>query len=267
MCRPLTSPLLTRIGVPHAFSTRLGGVSAPPFASLNFGNPSALPDPERDPRENIRRNWSLLLRTIGAAGREAVQVHQVHGDGVLVVEPGTPARADGPETKADAIVTADPARLLAVRVADCAPVLVTSLDARHVAAIHAGWRGAIAGVAPRAVEAMRRLGARGLAAAVGPCLAADAFEVGPEVAEQFEAAFGRDSPVIVRGQGRPHIDLKLALAIQLRAAGVDQIDVLPHCSFRDANLFFSHRRERGVTGRMVGVIGPKSSVRSLQGNS
>lgn len=258
MLRPLHSPLLARVGVPHAFSTRLGGVSPPPFDSLNFGNPSDLPGERRDPPERLARNWNLLLAAIGAEGREVVQAHQVHADAVLVVRPGIPAHAGPSQTRADALATADPARLLAVRVADCAPVLLASADGRCVAAVHAGWRGVLAGVVPRGVNALRNLGATRLVAAIGPCLSADAFEVGEEVAARFDDAFGAGSPVVVRGRDKPHLDLKRALATQLRAAGVGEIDTLPHCSFRDADLFFSHRRDHGVTGRMVGAIGPRA---------
>jgi YfiH family protein len=258
VARLLTSPLLESIGVPHAFTTRQGGVSTGPFASLNLGNPSDLPRDRRDPPENIRRNWRIILDTLGLAGRELVQVHQVHAGDVLVVETGRPAHAGASDTRADALVTADPARVLAVRVADCAPVLITSADGGLVSAIHAGWRGVLADAVINTVAAMRRLGAHDLAAAIGPCLSVDAFEVGPDVAERFAAAFGTDAGVVVRGPDKPRLDLKLALSLQLRAAGVERVDVLPHCTYRRADLFYSHRRDRGVTGRGAGVIGPRA---------
>lgn len=258
MDRLIVSPLLESIGVPHAFTTRLGGVSAPPFDSLNLGNPSDLPPERRDPAENIRANWRLVLDEAGLHGRELVQVHQVHGGDVLVVEPDRPAHPGPAQARADAIVTADPARVLAVRVADCAPVLVASGDGRLVAAIHAGWRGALAGVVRAAVGAMERLGARGLRAAIGPCLSVEAFEVGPEVADRFAGAFGSGSGVVVPGADRPRIDLKRALERQLREAGVERVDVLPHCSFGARDQFYSHRRDRGVTGRNAGIIAPRA---------
>ncbi|GJQ28930.1 MAG: laccase domain protein [Phycisphaerae bacterium] len=256
----LTSPVLARVGVPHAFTTRVGGVSRGVFASLNFGNPMDLVGDRRDPPEHIAENFRRVLAAIGASGREVVQVYQVHGLAARVFRRGDPSRDAGPDGpidfKADALITDDPARVVAVRVADCAPVLLASADGRVVAAVHAGWRGVVAGVLPAAVLAMRHLGAGNLVAAVGPCIGPEAFEVGPEVLAEFRRVFGPEAPVRERADGKGHVDLKAALASQAREAGVDLIDVLPHCTARDAMRFFSHRRERGVTGRMVGLIGP-----------
>jgi YfiH family protein len=269
----LHSPLLASIGVPHAFSTRLGGVSSGPFATLNFGNPGDLAAPLRDPRSNIDRNWQLLGRAIGAAipaaaeglmQRSVVEVHQVHGDTVSVVRANAPIPRgpDGRDPRADAIVTDDPGRLAAVRVADCTPVLIASSDGAIVAAVHAGWRGTVANIIAGAVRAMTELGASpgAMLAAIGPCIGASAFEVGPEVADEFRERFGHATPHVRPDANSPKafVDLKGALREQLLAAGVapERIDVLPHCTVRDADLFFSHRRDRGVTGRMVGIIGP-----------
>lgn len=253
------SPLLARVGVPHAFTTRLGGVSVGPFASLNLGNPSDLPQEQRDPPDNIRRNWRLILDALRLHDRELVQAHQEHAGGVLVVQAGRPAHVGPAQTRADAIVTDDPARVLAVRVADCAPVLIASSDGRCVAAVHAGWRGVLAGVVLHAVHALRRLGAVELLAAVGPCLSADAFEVGHDVAERFIESFGGTSGVVLMPPlGKPRLDLKLSLSMQLRSAAVERVDVLPHCTFRDAERFYSHRRDRGVTGRSAGLIAPRA---------
>ena len=254
------------LSVPHGFSTRAGGVSPAPFASLNFGNPGDLAMEQRDPPENIGANWDLLLAAIGAEGREVVQVHQVHGDAVHVVRRGARAHANEETTKADAIVTDDPERVIAVRVADCCPVLFASADGRVAGAAHAGWRGVVSGVAVRTVGAMRVLmgkeGACAIHAVVGPCISYERFEVGPEVAAEFERVFGsggfmRPSP----GQesaGKVLVDLKECLRRQLVEVGVDRVEVLPHCTVGEPELFYSHRRDAGVTGRMVGVVGPRS---------
>ena len=153
----LRSPLLASAGIPHAFSTRIGGISSGPFASLNFGNPADCEN--RDPPENIRENFRRLLDAAGCPGREVVEVHQVHGCGVHSITPGSPAHPGPSSTKADAMVTADPARVLAVRTADCCPVLLASPDGGHVAAAHAGWRGVVSGIVPATVGAIRRAGA------------------------------------------------------------------------------------------------------------
>lgn len=247
--------MLGEIGAAHGFSTRVGGVSAAPFESLNLGNPSDLPPERRDPAANIRENLRRLLALLGRSGAEVVQVHQVHGPGVLTVRAGRPVHAGTRDTKADAIVTDDPLRVLCVRVADCAPVLLASEDRRIVAAVHAGWRGVIAGVVPRAVEAMQTLGAAGIHAAVGPCIGPDHFKVGPEVASEFARVFGDGRFLRPAARpGRTIADLKGAILAQLRQAGVTRAQALPHCTYAEAGLFYSHRRDAGLTGRMCGLI-------------
>ncbi len=264
----LRSSLLAH--VPHAFSTRCGGVSAGCFASLNFGNPSDLPTDQRDPAANIQQNWSRVAAAIDAPSRAIAQVHQVHGGDVITLRAGddpalTPAPS--PTPKADAIVTDAPGLLAAVRVADCAPVLLASSDGRAVAAIHAGWRGVIADVAPRALAALRTIHPNTpILAAVGPCISFGAFEVGPEVLAAFEARFGTDPTILRAGpNGKGHVDLRAALRRQLLEAGVADVDTLPGCTMSEPDRFFSHRGQKGLTGRMVAVIGPKHPAHASHG--
>jgi YfiH family protein len=174
-----TSPLLTRAGVSHAFSTRLGGLSPAPFDSLNLGNPNGCA--VQDDYERIYDNYRLLQSAIGCASHTRLWVHQVHGGDVADARRGV-AFENG--AKADAIVSDDPQRLLAVRVADCVPVLLSSGDGRIVSAIHAGWRGVIADVVTHAIEALR-CDSKDILAAIGPCIGFEAFEVGIEVVEEF----------------------------------------------------------------------------------
>ena len=247
------SPLLGRAGVPHGFATRIGGASPAPFDSLNLGNPSA--GDVRDDWDRVHENYRRLQSAIGWLGRERAWVHQVHGGDVADARSGCVEFRSGP--RADAIVGDDPQRLLAVRVADCVPILVAADDGRVVAAIHAGWRGVIARVVPNAI---RRLpGAGSLAAAIGPCIGRHAFEVGAEVLSAFETAFGPDAPVERNDNGKGHVDLREAVRIQLVRAGLspERIDTTDRCTHRDAAEFFSHRRDRGVTGRMAAVIAPR----------
>ncbi len=272
--RPLLlhSDALAAIGVPHAFSTRIGGYSVGPFASLNFGNPGDLEKDRRDPPSNIAANTRLVLDALGASNREVVQVHQVHGSDVRIVRVAGPTHApewNGHDTKADAIVSDDPARILAIRIADCTPVLLSTIDGRIVAAVHAGWRGVIASVSTRTVEAMRSLTndpKTEIIASIGPCIGFDSFEVGPEVAAEFTRSFGDATPYVrPRGShpGKFLVDLKGALCDQLTRAGVVIVDLLPHCTVTSTDpatgspLFFSHRRDKGLTGRMVAMIGPR----------
>ena len=246
------SPLLESVGVPHAFSTRLGGASPPPFDSLNLGNPNGCEVQDDYPR--IWDNYRLLQAAAGCAGRELCRVHQVHGDVVARVRAGA---AFDTGVKADALVGDDPGRVLSVRVADCVPILIAADDGRTVAAVHAGWRGVVAGVA---VVALREMGVapERCVAAVGPCIGPEAFEVGGEVLDAFRAAFGDDAPVRRRGDGKGHVDLRDAARRQLVNAGIpgEQIDTTDLCTVHDAGEFFSHRRDNGVTGRMAAIISP-----------
>jgi YfiH family protein len=224
------------------------------FTSLNFGNPSDLAQADRDPPSNIRENFRRVLSSLHCEERELVEVHQVHGPEAHIVRRGHPAHPTPHDTKADALITDDPTRILAVRVADCAPVLLVSHDGRIVAVAHAGWRGAISPLIANTVEAMQSLGATQIAAAVGPCIGPDHFEVGPEVADQFKAEFGEH--VVTPTPPKSLLNLKLAIQLQLNRAGVSQVETLPHCTACDPTLFFSHRCGRGRTGRMIGIIGP-----------
>jgi YfiH family protein len=245
------SPLLGAAGAPHAFSTRLGGVSPPPFDSMNLGNPSGCAAQDDDAR--IRENYRLLQTAIGCGTRERCWVHQVHGGGVLRAIAGEPFENGRP---ADAIVGDDPGRVLAVRVADCVPVLMATRDGRRVAAVHAGWRGVIAGVVTAALAELAPRGAA-VVAAVGPCIGMEAFEVGPEVLEAFVAGFGERAPVRLCADGKGRVDLREAVRLQLIEWGLspEQIDTTDRCTVRNADEFFSHRRDQGVTGRMAAVIG------------
>ncbi|MCK6477610.1 MAG: polyphenol oxidase family protein [Phycisphaerales bacterium] len=292
----LFSPLLASRGIPHAFTTRTGGVSAAPFDSLNFGNPMDLPlGQPRDPVSSIRENFRRVLDAIGLPGREVVQVYQVHGPRAHIFTPGSPSRdrraiassqprdAAAPpvpacststeqelDFKADALVTNDASRAVAVRVADCCPVLIASADGSVVAAVHAGWRGVVSDVVSAAVSAMATLLPRAagtpLIAAIGPCIGPSHFEVGPEVAAEFTRRFGHAEHVRPHADpsaaalGKRFIDLQSALAELLRGAGVATIDTIAACTASDPARFFSHRRDKGVTGRMIGLIAPRAAT-------
>jgi len=251
------SSLLSDIGVVHAFSTRIGGVSPAPFDSLNLGNPGG--HSIADCADNISANCQRLLDAAGCQGRRLRQARQVHGRGV--VEVGADGGTDN-DAPADALLSDDPGCVVSVRIADCAPILLASEDGMLVAAVHAGWRGVIAGVIGAAVDAMRaRLGGRvdGVVAAVGPCIGVDAFEVGPEVVDVFRKAFPHSPPLRPGADGKGFVDLAAAVRRRLIDAGVDprRIDVGELCTFAGRDEFFSHRRENGRTGRMAAIISPR----------
>ena len=250
------SPLLRDIGVPHAFSTRIGGVSGGPFDSLNLGNPNGCAI--QDNTDHIHENYRRLQAAAGCGSRQRAWLHQVHGPTVVRIARGASHHND---TKADALVTDDDSRVLSVRIADCVPVLLSSDDGRIVSAIHAGWRGVVAGVVVKALREMcgdTGVSASRVTAAIGPSIGAEAFEVGPEVLEEFVRVFGPRAPIWVREDGKGTVDLRRAIRHQLIDAGVsaDRIDETDRCTFRDAQEFFSHRRDNGVTGRMAAIIAP-----------
>lgn len=247
------SPALERIGVPHGFSTRIGGVSQGVFGTMNLGNPSGVE--LQDEESRIDENYRRFHAALGVSNRERCSVHQAHGPNVVRVNEGA---SHDRRIKADALVSRDASRILSVRIADCIPVLLASRDGRVVGAVHAGWRGVVTGVVAGAIREMEVPGSE-LAAAIGPGIGIDAFEIGPEVVEQFARVFGSEAPMRLQSNGKGRVDLKEAIRKQLIGAGLnaDHIDLTDRCSYRDADEFFSHRRENGITGRMAAMIGAR----------
>ncbi len=231
-------------GLVHGFSTRVGGVSGGAQATSNLGGKAG------DQPANVAENLRRLAAEGSFDAQRLVTVRQVHG--AMVVR----AHEAGPETEADGIWIAreDGPTVVAVRTADCVPVLLTDRMGRVAAAVHSGWRGTVAGVVPAAVDALRGHGVEPavLRAALGPCIEWPAFEVGPEVAEQFDAALvHRD------GLARPHVDLVEAVRRQLVTAGIpaDAIERVGACTYAHPNTYFSYRRDGGGTGQHLSFIG------------
>jgi YfiH family protein len=259
--RYYVSPLLDRLGVPHAFSTRTGGVSAAPFDSLNLG--IAGDADVRDSSDNLEENYRRLRAAVGCAGHGRCWVTQVHGADVCDVRIGS-SFENG--VRADALVSDDPTRVLSVKYADCVPLLLASAEGRAVAAVHAGWRGLIAGVVGAAVKQLERTSgsaASSFAAAIGPCIGFDAFEVGTEVLAAFQHRMGDAAPVRNGQRGKGHVDLRQAALIELQAAGLkmDQIDTTDRCTYSNPQEFYSHRRDGNATGRMAAIISPAGPPR------
>ncbi|MEZ0265017.1 MAG: peptidoglycan editing factor PgeF, partial [Phycisphaerae bacterium] len=231
------------------------------FDSLNLGIAGGTD--VKDAQANLDENYRRLATAAGGGlvGRERCWVSQVHGADVCQVIPGA-AFTNGPS--ADALVSDDPARMLSVKYADCVPILLATADGQAVAAVHAGWRGVIAGVIPAAAARLCDLAGAPdspLIAAIGPCISAPHFEVGPEVAAEFDRAFGPAAPIVWPagvGVGKPHVDLRAAVALQLAALGVpaDHIDSADLCTYANPADFFSHRRDGPATGRMAALIAP-----------
>ena len=228
-------------------TTRNGGVSHGPRASLDLGNASgrgATPEATAAIAENRRRVAAFLP----AAPR---WLEQVHGAYVRIVHASDADDALPP--RADAAVTRDADVVLAVRVADCLPVLLAAVDGSVVGVAHAGWRGLAAGVVERTIEAMEIAPSR-IVAWLGPAIGKDAFEVGRDVFEAFtrddtsaRAAFAR------LPSGKWLADLEALARIRLVRSGVSSVHGGGHCTVSDPARFYSYRRDR-VTGRMGAFI-------------
>jgi hypothetical protein len=230
-------------GVVAGFTTRAGGVSLPPFDSLNLAVSTG------DRREDVLENRARLLAAVGFPSGSLAIAGQVHGNHVEVVETAELIR------ETDALVTTRRGLLLGMVAADCAIVLVADAAGSCVGAAHAGWRGAVAGIVDNLLTSMRGFGcvAADLHAYVSPCISQAHFEVGSEVAELFDKRF-----VVVNGKsGKAHVDLGGALEAQLVASGLDarNVQLDGRCTFDDAETFYSYRAQKGKTGRMMGFVG------------
>ena len=176
------------------------------------------------------------------AGYSFALVSQVHGNDVIHAE------QSGILGKADALQTDKKGLVLAIRTADCVPILVEA--AHRVFAIHAGWRGIANGIIEKTLQGVPDL----YAAVIGPCISVEAYEVGEEVIEGILQTGVPREVFVQERQPRPHVDLKQAAHHQLQRAGVPNIDVLPHCTFLDKG-FHSYRRDQNRSGRLAALIG------------
>jgi YfiH family protein len=229
-----------------AQSTRLDGVSPAPFHSLNLGLSVT------DDEANVQKNRELFFGGLGINVSQLALSHQVHQNKVLVVERA--GRTEG----YDAQITNKPGVFLAVSVADCVPILIHDERNDAVAAIHAGWRGTVTGAVTNALKQMKRIygtNGRHCKAFIGAGISFDVFEVGEEVAVNFHDNFKRFD----EEKKKWFVDLKAANKQQLTDFGIsdDQIEVSDYCTVKNNDLFFSHRKENGKTGRMMAVIGIK----------
>jgi hypothetical protein len=221
-------------GYEVAFTTRVGGVSEGPYASLNLGRKSG------DVPERADENRHIACEAIGADVAKLALNYQVHSNRVLR------AVATMRGEHADGLWTDEPGLPILAMSADCLPIAVTRMETSRpaVAVLHAGWKGLLAGIAAEGVAAV---GGDTLAAAIGPGIGPCCYEVEEEVASPFRERFGDD---VVR-DGR--LDLWTSAERALRAAGVERVDRFDRCTACEPETFFSHRRDAGRTGRQ-GVI-------------
>ncbi len=224
-------------GIRHAFFTRQGGVSGGLYASLNGGIGS------RDSAAHVVENRARMAAALDIEPQRLLTTYQIHSPHVVVAEAPWTLEA---RPHADALVTRMPALAVGVTTADCGPILFADPQAGVIGAAHAGWRGALAGIAEATVEAMERLGAaRGrIRAALGPMIRQTNYEVGPDLIARFaaeDAASGRFFLPASR-DGHALFDLAGYIVARLERADVGHVEDLGLCTYADPARFFSFRR-------------------------
>ncbi|MFA3918997.1 peptidoglycan editing factor PgeF [Ruegeria hyattellae] len=249
----MTLEILTSDGlspIRHGFFTRRGGASSGVFTGLNCGTGSS------DQREAVAINRQRVAQALDVDETHLVGVHQIHSLDVMTV--------DAPLTdkpKADAVVTATQGLALSILTADCQPVLFADAEAGVIGAAHAGWRGALAGVLEATLDAMENLGAQRsrVAAVIGPSISQRAYEVGPELFDEFMLDDPDNARFFANGQGdRMQFDLPSFGLHRLRRAGVGHAEWTRHCTYSDADRFYSFRRSTHAKeadyGRLISAI-------------
>jgi YfiH family protein len=236
--------------VKQAIFTRRGGVSPAPWTSLNVGG-SVGDDPA-----HVAEN---RIRLFNAMGRRADSIHDVwlvHGTDVVYADAPRPLSA--PATYADIIFTDNPAVTLFMRFGDCVPILFHDPKKNVVGIAHAGWQGTLRGVCGAAVEGMKShygCDPKNIIAGVGPSIGVDHYKVGAEVIAQFQQKFPQDVERIVqRKNGGVYLDLWASNELQIKRAGVEQVQVSGVCTACHLEDWFSHRAEKGKTGRFGALM-------------
>ncbi len=231
----------------HAFLGRTGGISPPPFDSLNINTRVG------DAPENITLNTVRVKEAFALKADSIVTVNQVHGDVTIVAD-----RVDMPAQDADALITNTPGVPIGVLTADCLPILLYDPSANAVGAVHAGRVGTLLDIASKAVGAMgSAFGSKpsDIRAALGPCIGVCCYEVGEDVFGEIKLALGQRTEEFVSFNPAPVFDVVKANISQLTSAGLlpGNIEASGLCTSCEAELFFSYRRDK-ETGRQLSFI-------------
>jgi len=233
----------------HAVLTRRGGVSQPPYDSLNTGGTVG------DNPQDVRENHRLIYNALGFDYHSRFDAWQVHGTRIICAD--APRPADTPHPKADGILTDCSEVTLFMRFADCVPILLFDPENNVIGIVHAGWQGTAKKIAKAAVETMMNCyhsKPEAILAGIGPSICQACYQVGEEVWDAFKDNFGRKRIKYFRRKNN-HIflDLWQANCDVLRAAGVKQIESAEICTACHLEDWYSHRAEHGRTGRF-GVL-------------
>lgn len=230
--------------------TRRGGLSPAPWDSLNVGGTVG------DERTRVRANRARSFEAFGREPASIFDVWQVHSADVVYAD--APLDPDTDLTQADIILTDKPEVTLFMRFADCVPILFHDPNKNVIGLAHAGWMGTVRGVSRAAVEGMqKRYGSKpaDILAAIGPSIGPDHYEVGADVIAKVNQAFGAQAESLIETRGgRTYLDLWQANRVQLQGAGVRQIEAAGLCTACHLDDWFSHRAEKGKTGRFGALM-------------
>ena len=234
----------------HAIFSRHGGVSPEPWASLNVGGMVG------DDLTRVRRNRDLSFETLGCVPETMFDVWQVHSSDVVCAR--SPRPSDQPYRQADIIITDRPGVTLFMRFADCIPLLLHDPHRGVIGIAHAGWMGTLGDVATTTVKAMCKTYGSNPAdifAGIGPSIGPDHYEIGADVILQVMQKFGDESERFLKSHhGKIHFNLWETNRLQLERAGVEQIESSNICTACNTQDWFSHRAEKGRTGRFGALI-------------
>ena len=248
--RYYTFDLLDDAGLTHAVMTRVGGVSPAPWSTLNLGG-TVGDDPQR-----VKQNRLRSIRAVGRAAESVYDSWLVHGSDVACAS--SPRTPDQIPLKADVILTDRPDVTLFMRFADCVPILLYDPRRRVVGLVHAGWQGTVRFTALAAVQAMQsEYGSQpaNILAGIGPSIGVDHYEIGEDVAVQVRQTFGQDaSALLPTVNGGTFFDLWAANRLILESASVTMIEVSGLCTACHVDDWYSHRAEKGRTGRFGALI-------------
>lgn len=236
--------------VRHGIFTRHGGASSTPWGTLNTGGTVG------DDVEAVRENHRRMFKVLSVNGEQSCTTWQVHG--VDVVHANGPVSGRRWVARADGIITNRADVPLVMRYADCVPLLVYDPVVRAIGLGHAGWRGTVDGMAANMARAMQQAygsNPANLQAIIGPSISPSCYQVGEEVVEAAQRYYGEDAPIIRRDpqDGTAYLDLWTANTLDFQRVGVQDIEVVGICTYQNTQDFYSHRAEKGRTGRF-GVV-------------
>jgi YfiH family protein len=234
--------------------TRQGGTSPAPWESLNLGGTVG------DDTKRVRSNREKALRTLDRDPASVFDVWQVHGTNVAIAEAARPE--DTPHIQADVILTNSPKVTILMRFADCVPILLHDPIRNVIGMVHAGWMGTVLGTVKEAVRTMQvHFGCDpvNIQAGIGPSIGPDHYEIGPDVVTKVRQAFENEaSGLLIENKGAFHFDLWKANRLLLKKMGVEKIETAEICTACNLQDWYSHRAEKGRTGRFGAVIAMNS---------